>query len=1001
MVTMTVLIGYFAVTTSQKVLQDSIIDSSSTSVEEIIGEIERNVYSRIEGMESYSKDRLLREFLAQSNRAFDSFDNPQEYINERDRSWKAAEIEIITPFMQELINNEISQEIREKVTSYDEEYGYHVYGEIFVTNKYGANAAQTGKTSDYYQADEEWWQEAKKNGLYLRDIAYDESAETYSLDIGVRIADREGNFLGVLKAVLNIEDIIKVLKRHQLDDEEEGYRPEFILANYNGKIIYSTEKFEFLEDISSDIWGKIYQDENNEQLVSQGNSLNNGILFVHAYSRGFKDFKNLRWVLIEQYKRDEILSPVAKLRDTIAVMIAGLLFLGIIVGTAIANSILNPIEKLRFAAEEISKGNMDVTVDTQGKGELAILAETFNKMAIELKGQKKQLVKESAKELQDLKKALDEHSIVAITDQNGIIVYANNKFCEISKYSSEELIGQDHRIINSGYHSKAFFKDLWGTISKGKMWHGEVRNKAKDGTIYWVDASIIPFLNEQGKPYQYIAIRTDITDRKAFEEMLSRQKLKMDSLVESIKEGVIMLDGGGNVAVINPQARLLLGLQGDEPGINHILKEKLELAGLNKALERSRRDNSLIQKEINLPDNANQTLLCNICPVQSKGNDLGTAIIFRDITKEKDADAAKTEFISTVSHELRTPLAITKEGLSLILDKIAGNITEKQEMILNTAQDNISRLSRLINNLLDISKIEAGKMEVRNSKLDIAVLTKKVLADFEVKAKEKKLDLLLKYPDHPIEVFADRDKIIQVFTNLISNALKFTVEGHIRISAKISGEFIEITVADTGIGISEENLKRTFSKFQQFGRAAGEGEKGTGLGLSIAKGLVEMHGGKIWIESKVGVGTKFIFTLRKFSEDLPLNEFIQNRITEAQKTAEHLSLVMVNFSEINNSHKQLPVEKQQKHLKTIENLLNADLHRNNDVIFRDSKRCAALIANCDKGHINIVCERVKGTMSRYMAQEELNGKINLEVGHATYPDDAKNSIDLLKKIKAI
>lgn len=230
----------------------------------------------------------------------------------------------------------------------------------------------------------------------------------------------------------------------------------------------------------------------------------------------------------------------------------------------------------------------------------------------------------------------------------------------------------------------------------------------------------------------------------------------------------------------------------------------------------------------------------------------------------KELDQLKSDFVSTVSHELRTPLAIIKEGISIVSDGIAGNMNEKQKDLLSVAKSNIERLEKIINNLLDISKIEAGKIQITKTFVNISALVNDISGRWRLEFDKKQQDMRIITPKEPINISIDQDKITQALNNLISNAIKFTpAQGRITVELKDNNNEVEISVSDTGMGIAKEDLPKVFTRFQQFHRKAGPGIRGTGLGLAITKELIEMHKGRMWVESEINKGARFVFVLPK------------------------------------------------------------------------------------------------------------------------------------------
>lgn len=221
------------------------------------------------------------------------------------------------------------------------------------------------------------------------------------------------------------------------------------------------------------------------------------------------------------------------------------------------------------------------------------------------------------------------------------------------------------------------------------------------------------------------------------------------------------------------------------------------------------------------------------------------------------------EFTSTVSHELRTPLASIKTAIDLVMKRTVGEVSAEQEDVLGRAKNNVDRLKRLVDNVLDLTKMEEGKLSMNFGANDINHLITEVVASQKDVAQSKGLSLSAQLDSTMPKVVIDSDRIMQVLNNLINNAIKFTVQGGITISSQnhFAQNHIVIKVSDTGKGIAEKDLLKLFEKFQQVESAQDNESGGTGLGLAISREIIHLHGGKIWVESTLGQGTSFFFNL--------------------------------------------------------------------------------------------------------------------------------------------
>jgi PAS domain S-box-containing protein len=499
--------------------------------------------------------------------------------------------------------------------------------------------------------------------------------------------------------------------------------------------------------------------------------------------------------------------------------------------------------------------------------------------------------KQAEDSLEKLSLAIEQMPVtVMITDREGVIEYVNPNFTKVTGYSAPEVLGLKPSLVRSDWHSSEFFQDLWTTILSGGGWRGELRNKRKNGELYWESASISPVKGAGGEIRHFVAVKEDITERKWAQQALSRSEERIRLLLESTAEAIYGVDLNCCCTFANPSCARLLGYGSPDEllGRNmhqlihhapHVEKACLKEACPMYTVFRSETGVHIDDEVLWRADASSFAAEYWSYPQRCDGEVVGAVVTFFDITERRRAEEelrqataaaeaatrAKSEFLANMSHEIRTPINAAI-GMLYLLQQT--DLSEVQKNFLDKAKSASNMLLRVINDILDFSKIEAGKLELECAPFSLSAVLRDLAAVASATIKDKPVQLsVVCAPEVPDFLLGDPLRLGQVLLNLTSNAIKFTEKGTVDLDITLAREgegevVLRFNVADTGIGMAPEQQEKLFNAFTQADTSTTRRYGGTGLGLTISAQLVEKMGGAIRVASEKGKGSAFSFAIR-------------------------------------------------------------------------------------------------------------------------------------------
>jgi PAS domain S-box-containing protein len=727
----------------------------------------------------------------------------------------------------------------------------------------------------------------------------------------------------------------------------------------------------------------------------------------------------------------------AIIKDSIVFGSTILLF-GVLVSFFFARGMTRPITELLKGTKEIGKGNLDYRIGAKGRDELKNLADSFNKMAEDLKStttshdllvmeiEENKQAEEALRESEERYRGLFENSAnFAFTlDLKGNFTDVNKTAENLTGYTKNELIGmnfKDYTKQDTHEEISQFFNSVF---KEGKpLQNFPLEVTIKDGTKRYFETSVTT-LRKSGEIIGFQGSSSDITERRQAVEALRESEEKYRTILENIEDGYYEIDTFGNFTFFNDSVCKTLGYSRDELlGMNN--RQIMDDEDAKKTFEtfneiyRTGKSVRAFDWILITKDGSRRFIESSVSLIKdSEGSPTGFRGVAKDVTdkrraeelqKEKvaaeAANRAKSEFLANMSHELRTPMNAIMGFTQVLQKQFFGELNEKQGEYINDILESSRHLLSLINDILDLSKVEAGKTEIELSRVALKALLENSLVMIKQKALKHDISLDLHLPDElsDFEIVADERKLKQIMFNLLSNAAKFTPDGGaIKVEASKTEGDVTVSVSDTGIGMSPKQQEKVFEKFYQVGSSISGKTPGTGLGLALAKDLVELHGGKIRVESDgKNAGSRFSFTLpikRAVTEkgiveekpdhslinihrEITLLNHMKRLISQAKRRNRFFTLCRFHFNRDLSEEETLNVEKTVGNKIREYDFLQTGKNGNIILIFQEE--------NQEK--IKIACERIS------KAIESAFKNIKASYLMATFPQDGETIEELLGK----